>query len=330
MIVSITRASDQEWDTMVDASPTAVYFQTREWFEIWSEYAGFRTDTRLITFDSGKRVLLPLTQQAVLGGLFRINLLAPRGMGGFVTTDDLDESEKSELFLVLTRMKAVFARLNLYDPLSNELSAADSMDSTQVMELDQGFENAYGRWRQDARRQARRGIARGISATPAQSRADWRAYYRIYQETLDRWGPSATNAYDWKLFEIMRSRRSPHVKLWLAWHQGEPIAGALCLYHNSFMVGWHTGRTLHGEDTQDAFHVLQYYIVQDACQRAIKSYDFLGSGGDKGVEKFKSGFGTRFRQVNVYKSPSVKRLTALRETLRRHALTRFLVKGIGS
>ena len=54
MIKSIRKATDEEWDRMVDTVESAIYFQTREWFDIWSEYAGFKSDTRLISFESGK------------------------------------------------------------------------------------------------------------------------------------------------------------------------------------------------------------------------------------------------------------------------------------
>jgi hypothetical protein len=330
MIVSIARASDVEWDAMVDACPTAIYVQTREWFEIWSEYGGFINDPKLITFDNGKKVLLPLTRQVLLGGLLTLNLLSPRGMGGFVTNDTLDETEKRELFGVLRGMKRLYARLSLYDPLSNSFQDSNAIDSTQVMDLSRGFEATFGAWRQDNRRQARRGLSQGISVSQATSEADWRAYYDLYEETRQRWGAAATNAFDWSLFQIIRRRHSPGIRLWLARSEGQPIAGALCLYHSQFMIGWHTAKTLRLTETRDAFHVLQYFIVQDACARGFQFYDFLGSGADTSIERFKSGFAAQFREVRVYRSPFVQMFSNIRKYLRRYPFTRFLVKGMGS
>lgn len=42
MIKSARKATNEEWDQFTAAAPSALYFQTREWFDIWSEYAGFK------------------------------------------------------------------------------------------------------------------------------------------------------------------------------------------------------------------------------------------------------------------------------------------------
>ena len=49
MITKIRKATNEEWDGMVDAAESAIYFQTREWFDIWADYAGFENDTRANT-----------------------------------------------------------------------------------------------------------------------------------------------------------------------------------------------------------------------------------------------------------------------------------------
>ncbi len=110
VIKSIGKASNEEWDDIVERVESAVYFQTREWFDIWATYAGFESDTRLIHLDNGGKVVLPLAHINLLKGLVKVYFLAPKGMGGFLTNDELDAGEKRELFEVLKGRNSVLRR----------------------------------------------------------------------------------------------------------------------------------------------------------------------------------------------------------------------------
>jgi hypothetical protein len=92
--------------------------------------------------DSGKKVLLPLTHITLLTGLIKVNFLAPKGMGGFVTKDELDAGEKRELFNVLKKIKILYCSVNPYDKLTNEFYGFNGEDFTQVLDLAQAL-NRY-------------------------------------------------------------------------------------------------------------------------------------------------------------------------------------------
>jgi Acetyltransferase (GNAT) domain len=314
---------------MVEASQTAIYFQSREWFEVWSEYAGFRSDTRLITFASGKKVLLPLTSQTLLQGLVRLRLLAPKGMGGFVTSDALDEAEKVELFSTLRRTRMVHYVVQPYDPLTNEISWLGGHDNTQVLELSPGFEAIFRRWSKGHRSAVKTGLKAGITAEPASSAEDWRSYFEFYLDSLARWGGTATNRYDWKLFEILLTKHSPSIRLWLARYEGRPISGALCFYHNRHVAYWHAATSQEAFRKLNASHVLQYFIIKDACQAGYRYYDFMPSGGVEGVMHFKSGFAPGTLPIKTYTSPVVSAANAARARSRGWPLYKALMRGSG-
>ncbi len=328
-IQSNRRATSDEWDAMVDTSQTAIYFQTREWFEVWSAYASFQVDTRLIRFSSGKAVLLPLAQVPLAGDLIRVTLLAPKGMGGFVTNDVLDADERTELFSLLRRMRLLHCVAQPFDPLTNEFDGFNGLDHTQVLDLRPGMETIFSSWSRGHHSRTNKGFREGIQAAPAGGEDDWRTYFAFYQDTLDRWGETATNRYDWRLFEIMLRRHSDRIRLWLARRDGEPVSGALCFYHNRHVAYWHSATSQKVFKHLNANHVLQYTIIQDACQRGFQLYDFMPSSGIEGVIDFKSGFAAETRPVHTYTSPLLGMANAARTRVRSTPLYRVLMKGSG-
>lgn len=328
VIKSIRKATDKEWDSMVDAVESAIYFQTREWFDIWAEYAGFKSDTRLISFESGKKVLLPLSYIALLKGTLKIYFLSPKGMGGFLTNDDLKDNEKRELFKVLEKVKVLYCAVNPYDKLTNEFDRFNSLDFTQMLDLSKGFEPILRNWTKGHHSAAKKGMRDGVTAETAVTENDWKSYFKLYGDTMVRWGKEATNRYTWDLFEIMYKKKSDKIKLWLAKYQGQIISGALCLYQNKHVAYWHSA-------TSEQFlklngpHVLQYHIIKNACESGFVFYDFLSSGGHGGVVHFKNGFSPEKIPVHIYMSPLMNLSSAMREKLRNSAVYKLLMKGTG-
>jgi predicted N-acyltransferase len=125
----------------------------------------------------------------------------------------------------------LFWRMNPYDELlSNVVVEGLTTDVTDVLELNDGFEALYKRWTKSSRRaatQARRGE---VVIRLANSLGDWKKYYEVYEDSLRRWGDTASSRYEFRIFEEMQRRNSPNIKLWLAVYQEKIIAGALCFY----------------------------------------------------------------------------------------------------
>jgi hypothetical protein len=329
MIIGNSRATDAEWDSMVGSVESTLYFQTREWFEIWSEYAGFKMDTRLITFASGKKVLLPLCHQDFLRGLLRVYLLAPKGMGGFVSSDVVDQAEKAELFGLLHRKRLLHCVAQPYDTLTNEFGSFNGLDHTQVLDLRPGMDSIFSSWSRGHHSRTNKGFREGIEVGAALTEDDWRAYFAFYQDTLERWGETATNRYNWHLFQIMFRRHSDKIKLWMAWHDREPVSGAVCFYHNRHVAYWHSATSQKVFKHLNATHVLQYTIIKDACQRGFQLYDFMPSSGIEGVIDFKSGFSPETRPVHTYTSPLLRLANVLRSRSRNMPLYRTFMKDTG-
>jgi lipid II:glycine glycyltransferase (peptidoglycan interpeptide bridge formation enzyme) len=328
VIKSIRKASNEEWDDIIERVESAVYFQAREWFDIWADYASFKSVTRLIHFESGRKVLLPLAQLNLLKGLVKVYFLAPKGMGGFLTNDDLDAVEKRELFEVFKKVGIAYYVVNPFDTLTNQFDGFTAEDFTQVLDLREGFESIFKKWTIGHSSAVRKGIREGVTVELASTEDDWKSFFKVYQAFLARQGKNATNNYRWELFEIMFKKKSPHIKLWLANYRGQVIAGALNFYYNKHVAGWH-GVTLQEFNKLNAFHVLQYYIIQDACEKGFLLYDFLPSNRNEGVIHFKNGFSPQKKPVRIYLSPLMQTSSVLRTKLRNSSVYKFVMKNTG-
>ena len=119
----------------------------------------------------------------------------------------------------------------------------------------------------------------------ANSRDDWRAYFSVFEDSVRRWGERAFAAYDWRLFEELFRRHSPDVKLWLATVNREVVAGALCLYARRHVVYWH-GAALEEHFPKRPVHLLLSDVIEDACERGYRWFDFNPSGPLEGVRAF--------------------------------------------
>lgn len=262
-------------------------------------------------------------------GLLKVSFLAPKGLGGFVTNEELDEDEKGELFGILKKKRLLSCVVHPFDPLTNEFDRFNGLDYTQVLDLSQGFEIIFRKWSRGHREDTRKGLREGVTAEVASTEGDWKSYFAFYQESLSRWGNEATNRYGWKLFELMYKRKSPNIKLWLAKYNGQIIAGALCLYHNKHVAGWHMASSQEFNKRLHANHVLQYYIIKDACENGFLIFDFQPSSGIEGVIHWKSGFSPEKRPVHIYMSRSMLIASAMRRKLRNSVLYKILMRNTG-
>jgi len=300
-------AQPVEWDEIWRGCEYATYFHSREWAEIWCQYTGgaLRPGARLIRFSDGRRALLALSYEERYHRWLRHYYSAPAGtFGGWISTEALRIEHGRLLTDYLRRRLASLEwRLNPYDPLSATVPIRGRSDRTQVLDLEAGAEavlRGFSRGHRSAINKARR---QGVAVGPATRRSDWEAYFRLYRASLARWGERATSEYGWELFGLMFESKSPRIKLWLAWHQHEPLAGALCFYAPRHAVYWHGAAAAEGFAARPATLLLTEVIL-DACRQGYRWFDFNPSGGHPGVEQFKARFGARSLQADVIRLES--------------------------
>jgi len=293
----IRPASPAEWDAAWQGCAHATFFQSRPWAEAWGRATHGRITpaARAVLFDDGALAVVPLSVERKSFGL-RTTVTSPAATyGGWLSAGQLGPDHAR----VLTRwlvgeFSDLFWKLNPFDETlaSLELPPTES-DNTQVLELEPSFEALKRTWTKGHRAAATQAFRGGVEVRPARSTSDWEAYFEIYEDSLRRWGAKTLVRHPRALFEELRRLNSPDVKLWLAEHGGEPIAGALCLSARQHVVYWH-GSVLERAMDLRPVHALMHEAIRSACEESDRRwFDFNPSGPLDGVRAFKKGFGAR-------------------------------------
>src|SRR4030095_5310926 len=106
-IVDIRSASPVEWDEIWNLCEYATYYHSRKWAEIWNIYTlgAMRPDPKLVTFEDGKKALLPISCETRNKGLVKNYISSPAGTyGGWISSDrlTLDHAVRLSNFLTNT------------------------------------------------------------------------------------------------------------------------------------------------------------------------------------------------------------------------------------
>lgn len=286
-ILAVRKAFDFEWDLRWSRSPTATFFHGREWAQIWQRYRKYCPVPRVVHFSDGRSAFLPLTRYGDT-----LHSSPACTYGGWLGDEKLTASHSRLLVeFLLRRPRNLFWRINPFDPLAEGLRIPGIVsDHTHVLDLDEGCERIFAGWAESYRRAARKAEKIGIAVRLAESESDWRQYFGLYCDSLNRWGARTTEVYGWEFFRILAASRSGRIRLWLAWHEGRAVSGALCLYGPKHVSYWH-GATLASYLPRHPVQLLFQEIIRDACSRSFRWLDLNPSGGLRGVEEFKSRLG---------------------------------------
>lgn len=126
--------------------------------------------------------------------------------------------------------------------------------------------------------------------------ADLAAFWELMRRTTER-DRFYSHNYDYyrRLFRSFSSGGGGiKTKLFLAYYQNIPVAGAISLVHQK------TGYYLHGASNHDyrkymAPYLLHWQIIEDLKTRGVEKYDWWGIDANRwpGVTRFKLGWGGR-------------------------------------
>ena len=295
--------NEAEWWAFVNDCPTATFFHTPNWYKVWKEYADYDYEARLLIFENGKKVLLPLAWRKRLKGMIKEYISAPVGTyGGFLGNGKLNREETNQLQSYIGRFTFLRIRAN---PLKEILDPSfyTIKKFTQIIDLNKGLEEIKKKWSKNHLRSLKKGIDNEMSIRESNKKLDWKNYYDVYQDSLRRWEKNSSNQYRWSLFDLLSRLAKDNCKLWLIEKEDKLISGCICFYQNEHVVYWH-GASLESFFYLRPVHVLHHHIMQMAIKCGFRWYDFNPSGGHLGVVKFKQGFGSKIIPANVYSRKS--------------------------
>jgi hypothetical protein len=288
----VSRATIQDWERLFAACDHATFFHSPAWSRIWEEYTQgqFEPAPKKVVFADGAVAVIGITRRkATLAG-GRDYLSPGSTYGGWVSQSRLTADQTAELSRIVMHRPSIVWRRSPFDEtaLSQDIAGAD-MDSTHVIDLREGADDAQGRWRSPAARLVRGAKRRGLHVRQASSVQDWLSYDRIYRESLKRWG-SASMTYETRLFEVLAELDDPRVRLYLAESaDGSAVAGALLLVANRHAAYWHGASVSEGRS--GAANLLFWELIAELAAETIDVLDLCPSGGHEGVIRFKETLG---------------------------------------
>jgi len=295
----------EEWKEIADKCEYATFFHTPTWSKVFAEtYPEMEITTKKFVFNDETKAILPLIKVKTVKGLFNNYLSNVAGTyGGWISNKNLSNKQINIIIQWINKnLKNLVWRINPFDSSLRAIPLPRvKSDFTQYLDLKNGFDSIYKLWTKghaSATRKARKAHKEGVTIKESGLWKEWKQYFEIYEDSIRRWGNTVSSRYSVNLFKTFFKEYNPNIKLWLAYFEGKPIAGALCFYHNHHVVYWH-GAALEKHFSKRPSNLLQYEIIKDACKKNYWWYDFNPSGGHKGVINFKKSFGAKKMWSNV-------------------------------
>lgn len=303
-VLAVSEADRARYDAAVAASPLADFMQSFAWGEV-KKRTGWDALRLLVTDDDGRaRAACSILRKKEVRGVPPI-LYAPRG-----PVLDHTDTEALRALLDAIRARAGDAFLFKCDPAieagseaATALTAAGlrivtggtfgGVQPAQVMVLDLSigldkvFEGFKSKWRYNVRLAERKGVT-----VRDGGRDDLEAFHRLYLETARRDGFTGRGR---TYFDALWDELAPHglVKMFLAEHEGEVIAGILVMPMGERAI-YTYGASSNEKRNLMPNHLIQWTAIRWAAEAGLRIYDFRGvSEHVPGLKRFKEGFGAR-------------------------------------
>jgi hypothetical protein len=304
-IADVTSATHDEWEDMWRSCNTSTYYHSSEWAEIWQSYSNgnIRSLPLTIIFSDRVKALIPFLKLSYYGGTIKRYSLAglPAGSlpnyGNWLSTDRLSGDHVVLLTqYLISNYRNLVWRLNPFDENSNLIVINSRFSQRKsfvsyMIDLTQGEERIYSKMEQSCRNKIKQGIKNKLKIREASGIDEWKKYFEIYLDTIERWGSKTLYVLNWKFFELLSRVDNKYCKLWLTWHGNIPIAGSICFYSHRKVLIWHSASLTNYRSLRPV-NLAWYEIIKNGIDCGFHWIDFETAGGNKGLKKFKKGFGT--------------------------------------
>ncbi|MGD8396130.1 MAG: GNAT family N-acetyltransferase [Candidatus Eiseniibacteriota bacterium] len=314
----IRNVSEGEWWDWIAHSGDATFFQTPIWARlVVDSFPDARVDTRIFELGDGARVLVPLIRRQRLGGLVVSLESMPFGTyGGFLAERLLERPEMIAMLDALRRSHPAVSRLMVTpNPLGRFAIPEDifvCQNFVHFLRLDEGYDRIWkSRFSRGLRYSVRKSLRRGATVEQASGPEAFADFARLYHETARRW--ERRPPFHAGFFDNLSRLDPSHVQLWVTRVEGAMASGVVI-----FTFGEHQTPYLGGFDRAytgyDPNNLMYAEAMKWGARQGLRYFNFLSSAGIKGVEHFKSSFGTQRVFFNFFldEHPAVRALRALR------------------
>ncbi|HEY5981741.1 MAG TPA: GNAT family N-acetyltransferase [Microlunatus sp.] len=311
----VSPAPRAAWGAVLDSDPGATALQTPDYLEAVLAGTGGRDASRLYLLPDGRRLVLPLVQQRLLPGL---SLLAdfPGGFGhgSVLATGGLRASDVRHVVRDL-RGRAVSTRLGGGHHTAEQWRAGLTRGASaeprrvDVIDLSPGWEQVYeGGFSRSARYNVRKAERAGVEVECDATGRLISVFYRLYLDWVERWVPrsglpasvarySALRQEPRRKFDAVAAALGDKCRVFVAWHQGRPVASCITLVHSQHAIGWRSYSIKELAAPVCANNLVQARALADAAASGCQFFDLGQSGETASLLSYKRSLGATAREV---------------------------------
>lgn len=307
------------WTESFRDTPCAPASLAPEWFDGLASRCGYRDASRLYTFASGRRLVLPLAAWR-RAGISLAEQSWPQGWGyGGVLVGGGGDPTAAELRAVtgdLRRRPTVCTSVTP-DPLSAAVwscshppGAVTTSRRSQLIDLAGGAGTAVGAFHSGVRREVRKALRHGVEVVRDTSGGLLEEFERLYRQSLLRWGADRHQPV-WLVNALERRRDRPGMlravhracpgvlALWGAVHAGETLAVYAIASHQERAWEWLGAVDLDPARRTGATALLVSAVTEHECGEGRRWLDLGESDRGSGVEERKRRFGATTRDFST-------------------------------
>ncbi len=321
------------WREVLAGDPGATALQTPEYFSAALTGTRGRDVSRLYVLADGRRLVLPMIRQRTIPGV-RLEADFPGGYGhgGMIATGGLRRSDVAAVVANL-RGSASSIRIGGAHHTADQWASGggsgvvESRRRVDVVDLDGGFEAVMAqrfsrKVRQSVNRSARMGVEVEVDTTGRLAGT----FYDIYLAWVEHWVTrsklpdrlarfQAKREERWQKFATVTARLGDLCRIFVARHEGVPVASAITFVYGEHAIGW---RSYSLRDTGlrlGANSFTQAMAIKDAAESGCRWFDLGQSGGVEDLLRYKRSLGAEPREVVDLRieSPRATRLRSLRQ-----------------
>lgn len=335
-------APREVWQRVFEADANAMMYQSPVWLDCICALGSYEDASRLYELPGGRQLVLPLVRRKGFPAALATQASLPFswGMGGLVASDTVQAEDVAAVFADLADQPALRTCIRP-NPLAADAWAAARPRGAisiprlaHILDLEGGFDRVWSEQFKSATRTAVRKAERaGLVVECDTTGRLIPVFYALLRRSIDRWARQQHEPLPlarWRgrrrdplrKFQIMARALGAVCRVWVAWHDGQPVAAIIVLLGNNANYS----RGVMNKDlagSTQANVLLQKLAIEDACRAGCRYYHMGESGLSASLAQFKKRFGARAYPYAEY------RLERLPVTAVDNRLRGFIKKVIG-
>ena len=289
-LLADTDKTRDRYEAILAESQTGTVYQTMAWLSVFQSLSA-----QIVFVEVDKETLVPFVCKG-RGMLRRAYSLPFDTYGGPVATkrNDLVSFER-----VMEQLGFPSTRVVDYSQRMRTGNGRTETATTHIVEIGEGYDRVYAAYSEANKRVLRQASERGVRVLPMYDDSELGLFYRLYTHTVSKY-----NVWPFPLdfFRALYQRMVPRglACFYLAWHNGEAVAGNLVLRFNGEACDWMWVYDQARRELRATNAVIDHSIREE-IERGAYRFNLGASPDDRlGSVRFKKSFGASEYRYNIF------------------------------